>query len=304
MLVSAARLKEAGRMTPFESIEPRTLQLPQGTIEYREVGSGAPVVLLHGLLVDGSLWRAVMPVLEPDFRVIVPELPLGSHRVPMEADAPLTPPDVARLVADFLAALDLTDVTLVGNDTGGAISQMVAANHPERVGRLVLTPCDAYDNFLPPMFRPLQVLAHVPLALGAVLQSMRLRAIRLSPLAFGWLMRRPDADLVESWVRATLRSRGARRDAAKLLRGVRKRQTMEAAQRLRSFDRPVLIAWAPDDRFFKLRYAERLASDIPTARLERIDDALTFVPVDQPGRTAELIAGFARETRAPLESMT
>src|SRR4051812_4368009 len=290
-------------MTAFEHLERRTVRLPQDVaIEYREAGSGAPIVLLHGLLVDGSLWRAVVPRLEPDFRVVVPELPFGCHRLPMRRDVPLAPPDVARLVADFLGALDLSDVTLVGNDTGGAIAQLVAAHHPDRIGRLVLTPCDAYENFLPPMFRPLQLLARAPVAFDAVMQLMRLRPLRRTPLAFGSLMRHPDAELVDGWVRATLADRRVRRDAAKVLRGVSKRQTLEAAERLRSFDRPLLIAWAPGDRFFKLRYALRLAAEIPGSRLERIENALTFVPVDQPRRTAELIAGFARQGPAPLES--
>jgi pimeloyl-ACP methyl ester carboxylesterase len=289
-------------MGTFEAVERRTVELPQGTIEYREAGAGPPIVLMHGLLAGGSLWRDVVPLLEPDFRVIVPELPLGSHRLPMRADVDLSPPGVARLVADFMAALDLRDVTLVGNDTGGAISQLVAVHHPDRIGRLVLTPCDAYDNFLPLMFRPLQLMARIPGLLGGVLQGMRLRVLRRSPLAFGWLMKRPDDELVKSWVRATLSSRGVRRDAAKLLRGISKRQTLEAAERLKSFDRPVLIAWAPEDRFFKLSYAERLAADIPGARLERIEDAFSFVPVDQPERTAELIAGFAREPRAAVQT--
>ena len=277
------------------------VSLPAGQVEYRDAGAGPPVVLLHGLLVDGSLWNAVLPLLARDHRVIVPELPLGCHRLPLAPDTPLAPPDVARLVADLLAALDLEDVTLVGNDTGGAIAQLVAADHPERLGRLVLTPCDAYENFLPPMFKPLQALAHAPLIFDAVLQGMRLRPLRLSPAAYGWLMKRPDDALVRGWVRAALAGRPARRDAMKVLRGVSSRQTVEAAARLRSFGRPVLIAWAPEDRFFKLRYAERLATEIPGARLERIDDALSFVPVDQPQRTAELIASFVREPhRSPV----
>jgi pimeloyl-ACP methyl ester carboxylesterase len=297
---ATARAEEEKDLTTFEAIEPRMLDLPQGTVEYREVGAGPPIVLLHGLLVAGSIWRDVVPLLEPDFRVIVPELPLGCHRVPLRAGVDLAPPDVAQLVADFFAGLDLNDVTLVGNDTGGAISQLVAAHHRERIGRLVLTPCDAYENFLPPLFRPLQLLAHVPPLMSALLQSLRLRPLRLSPVAFGWIMRRPDDELVKSWVRATLASRGARRDAMKLLRGVSNRQTLEAAERLKTVERPVLIAWAPEDRFFKLRYAERLANDIPGARLELIDDALTFVPIDQPRRTAELIAAFVREPRAAV----
>lgn len=272
-----------------------TVSLPAGQVEYEDVGAGPAIVLLHGLLVDGSLWSGVVPLLARDHRVIVPELPLGCHRLPLAPDAPLAPPDVARLVGDLLEALDLDDVTLVGNDTGGAIAQLVAAGHPERIGRLVLTPCDAYENFLPPMFKPLQLLAHAPVVFDAALQGMRLRPMRFSPFAFGWLMRRPDARLVDGWVRATLASRRSRRDAMKVLRGISKRQTLEAAERLRSFDRPVLLAWAPQDRFFKLRYAERLAAEVPGARLERIEDSLTFVPVDQPQRTAELIAGFVRE---------
>jgi pimeloyl-ACP methyl ester carboxylesterase len=273
-----------------------TVSLPPGEVEYQDTGAGAPIVLLHGLLVNGSLWNAVVPLLAREHRVIVPELPLGCHRVPLSPDAPLAPPDVARLVADLLAALDLDDVTLVGNDTGGAIAQLVAADHPERLGRLVLTPCDAYENFLPPPFKPLQLLARAPLVFDAVLQGMRFKPLQRSPLAFGLLMRRPDPELMDGWVRAALASRPARRDAMKVLRGISKRQTLAAAERLRGLGKPVLLAWAPEDRAFKLRYAERLAAEIPGARLERIEDSLTFVPVDQPARTAELIAGFAHLT--------
>jgi pimeloyl-ACP methyl ester carboxylesterase len=277
----------------------RTVDLSQGAVEYEDVGAGPPVVLLHGLLVDASLWRDVVPRLAREARVVVPELPLGCHRLPLPADAPLAPPDVARLVAELLIALDLQDVTLVGNDTGGAIAQLVAANHPERIGRLVLTPCDLYENFLPPLFRPLQLLARVPIVFGAAMQTMRVPALRRSPSAYGWLMRRFDAERVDGWVRAMLALRGARRDAAKVLRGIDKRQTLDAAERLRTLGLPLLLAWAPADRSFKLRYAERMAAEVPGARLERIEDAFTFVPVDQPERTAQLIAGFVREsTRA------
>jgi pimeloyl-ACP methyl ester carboxylesterase len=293
MYVTLEARRKAGGMSSFESIEPRTARLPQGVVEYRETGSGPPVVLLHGLLVDGALWRGVVPSLARDFRVVVPELPLGCHRIPLDAGAALAPPDVAQLVADFLRVLELEDVTLVGNDTGGAIAQLVAAHHPERVGRLVLTPCDAYENFLPPMFRPLQWLAHAPAVMDGALALMRVRALRRSPLAFGLLMRHPDDELLDRWVRAMLADRRVRRDAMKVLRGISSRQTIEAAERLRSFGRPVLLAWASEDRFFKLRHAERLASEIPGAQIELIDDALTFVPVDQPERTSELIAGWA-----------
>ncbi|HTD58049.1 MAG TPA: alpha/beta hydrolase [Solirubrobacteraceae bacterium] len=270
------------------------VRLPQGTIRYRELGSGKPVVLIHGLLVNGELWREVAPRLAERFRVIVPDLPLGSHELPLNPGTDLSPLGLAKIIADFLAALDLQDVTLVGNDTGGALSQLVAVHHPERLGRLVLTPCDAYENFLPPMFRPLQVLARIPGAVFVVGQSLRPRAARRLPFAYGWLSKRPiPDDLSDAWMAPVLTSSAVRREVAAILKGISNRYTLDAARRFGEFSKPVLIAWAPEDRFFKLRYAERMAGAFPDARLERIEDSLTFVSLDQPERTASLIAAFA-----------
>jgi len=283
----------------------KTIELDAGPIRYRESGSGPTLVFAHGLLVDGALWRKVTPLLDSGFRCVVPDLPLGSHREPMRPDADLTPPGVARILAGFMDALDLQDVTLIGNDTGGAISQLVATNHPERLGRLVLTPCDAYENFLPPFFRPLQYAAKVPGLLTGVMQSTRIRAVQRSPLGFGLLISADaiDPEVLDSWVRPYLSNPGVRRDTVKFLKSISNRYTLEAAERLRNFDRPVLIAWAPEDRFFKFRYAEKLASAIPDARLVRIENSRTFVSEDQPERLAEEIANFAKATtEAPAAS--
>ncbi len=271
-----------------------SVQLEAGRIHYRESGSGPAIVFAHGLLVDGTLWRKVTPLLDDRFRCIVPDLPLGSHREAMNPDADLTPPGVAKILAGFIAALELDDVTLVGNDTGGAISQLVAADHPERLGRLVLTPCDAYENFLPPFFRPMQYAARVPGLLTALVQPMRIRAAQRSPLAFGLLISpgNVDPDVLDAWVRPYLDDRAIRRDTIKFLRSISNRYTLEAAAKLRRFDRPTLIAWAPEDRFFKFRYAQRLASEIPNARLVRIESSRTFVPEDPPARLAEEIGSF------------
>jgi pimeloyl-ACP methyl ester carboxylesterase len=271
------------------------VRLPQGTIHYRESGTGDPIVLVHGLLADGELWRDVAPRLGADFRVLAPDWPLGSHRTPLKPGSDLSPLGLARVIADFLAELDLRNVTLVGNDTGGALCQLVAVHHPERLGRLVLTPCDAYENFLPPAFRPLQVLAHVPGSVLAIANSLRAAPLRRLPMAYGWVTKRADAALTRSWIEPALSSREIRHEIAQVLKGIDKRYTLQAAERFGDFDKPVLIAWAPEDRFFKLRYGERLAQAFPTARLELIEDSYTFVPIDQPQRTAELIAAFARE---------
>jgi pimeloyl-ACP methyl ester carboxylesterase len=271
------------------------VRLAQGTIRYRELGNGEPIVLVHGLLANGELWREVAPRLATEFRVIVPDWPLGSQELPLSPGADLSPPGLARLIADFLSALELENVTLVGNDTGGALCQLVAVDHPERLARLVLTPCDAYENFLPPAFRPLQVLARIPGAVFALVQSMRLRAARRLPLAYGWLMKRGDDALTAAWLAPARGDARIRREIAQILRGISSDYTLAAAQRFGEFSKPVLIAWAPEDRFFKLRYAERLAEAFPNARLELIEDSYSFVPIDQPERTAALIAEFARE---------
>jgi pimeloyl-ACP methyl ester carboxylesterase len=272
------------------------VRLPQGTIRYRELGAGEPIVLVHGLLANGELWRDVAPRLARDFRVLVPDWPLGSHEIPMDPGTDLSPLGLARIIADFLSELELENVTLVGNDTGGALCQLVAVHHPERLGRLVLTPCDAYENFLPPAFRPLQALARIPGAVFVIAQSLRPRAARRLPLAYGWLAkRRIDDDISDSFLAPALASKRVRREIAAILTGISNRYTLEAAERFGEFTKPVLIAWAPEDRFFKLRFAERLAAAFPDARLELIEDSYTFVPIDQPERTAELIAAFARE---------
>jgi pimeloyl-ACP methyl ester carboxylesterase len=273
------------------------LHLPQGTIRYRDSGEGQTIVFVHGLLVNGLLWRKVTPLLQDEFRCIVPDWPLGSHQDALAPGADRSPRGMAHLIADFLDALDLDAVTVVANDTGGAIAQLLVTERPERVGRLVLTPCDAYENFLPLAFRPLQWLARVPGALTLAVQGMRIPALRRSPLGFGMLTRRPiPEEILSAWVEPFLHDAGVRRDTVGLLRGIDPKDTLAAAEKLRDFQRPTLIAWAPEDRFFKLRFAERLAQAIPDCRLERVEDSLTFVSEDQPERVAELIGAFVRET--------
>jgi pimeloyl-ACP methyl ester carboxylesterase len=204
-----------------------------------------------------------------------------------------------------LAALELEDVTLVANDTGGALSQMVVTRHPERVGRLVLTPCDAFENFLPPMFRPLQYVGgYVPGALAVAAQALRSRALAKSALGFGPLALHHRPDLYVSWLEPARRDAAVRRDLRKVLRGIRPRYTLEAAELLPAFHKPALIAWADRDRMFPRAHAERLAELLPDARLEIVAGSKTFVPLDQPGALSELVAGFAPSTSPPTPAST
>ena len=274
------------------------LTLPQGTISYRDTGDGPPVVFVHGLLVDGTVWRKVTPLLDGAARSIVPDLPLGSHRTPMNADADVTPHGVARLVGDFLAALDLEDVTLVGNDTGGAISQLVALDHGERVGRLVLTNCDCFDVFPPKEFVPMVKSAHVPGALKAALAPMRSATARRSVIAYGGLAREIPDEVTAAWVEPARTDARVRGDLATFMRAIDKSITREAAGRLPTLTVPSIVAWGQDDRFFSRELGQRLAATLPNARLEPIANSRTFVSEDEPEALAALIRGFVRESAA------
>jgi len=272
-------------------------RLSQGTIRYTDRGEGEPLLFVHGLLVNGRLWEPLADRLQERFRCIVPDLPLGSHATPMPADADLSAPGVAAIVAELITSLGLDRVTLVGNDSGGAISQLVATRHPDRVGRLVLTNCDLYENFPPKLFAYLPLAARIPGAFTVLSQSMRLRPLRRTPIAFGVLTkRRLDSELLEAWVRPGIDDAAVRRDARKFLRDSSPEQTVQAAQDLARFRAPTLFAWAPEDRWFRIADAERLAASMPDARIERIADAKTFVSLDQPERLAEVITAFVRET--------
>jgi pimeloyl-ACP methyl ester carboxylesterase len=269
------------------------IQLSQGVVRYREQGTGTPIVLIHGLLVNGNVWDRLVPLLASQGRCIVPDLPLGSHSLPMNKDADLSPAGIAGLIAEFMDRLELEDVTLVGNDTGGALCQLVAADHGERLGRLVLTTCDAFENFPPPAVRPLLTALKLPGALAATSVLGRLRAVRGAAFKAMPLTMQPIPDeQVKSWV-SPLADKRIRADLAKVVRGIDPAVTVAAAERLRDFDRPALIAWGAEDRFFPFSDAERLAATLPNARLERIPNARAFVQLDAPERLAEMIGSVA-----------
>jgi pimeloyl-ACP methyl ester carboxylesterase len=271
----------------------REIQLSAGTIKYGDTDGPGPVILfVHGLLASGMLWAPVVPLLAGKARCIVPELPLGAHEEPMKPDAELSPRSVARLIAEFMDKLDLTDVTLVGNDTGGALCQLVVTNHPERIGRLVLIDCDCFEHFPPPPFdRLVKFLARVPGAVTMLAAGGRLRTVRRASMAMAPLTVEPVPDeLLASWV-SPLRDRDVRRDLIKVLRAIDPARTMEAAEKLPAFKKPVLIAWGAEDKFFPFSDAERLAALFDDAQLERVDGARTFVQLDAPDRLAALIQG-------------
>jgi pimeloyl-ACP methyl ester carboxylesterase len=283
-------------MNETRSDETKTVALPQGTISYRDLGDGEPIIFVHGLLVDGRLWTGVAERLATDFRCLVCDWPMGSHRIAMEPDADLSPPGMAETIVAFIDALGIERATLVGNDTGGAVSQILTANHPERVERLVLTNCDLLDRFPPFPFNLMPPIARLPGGMTVLAAPFRIAAVRHA--TYGLLVKHPiPPELADDWLAPSLADAGVLRDARKLTAGAHKRHTLAAAEALRRFERPVRFAWATEDRFFRLADAERLAAMVPDGRIEHVADAKTFVSLDQPQRVAELIASFAREAR-------
>ncbi len=272
------------------------IELSAGTIDYEDTGGDGPVlVLLHGLMMDASLWDGLITELASDYRCVAPTLPLGAHRHAMHADADLSLAAIARLVTEFLDRLDLHDATLVGNDTGGALVQLIMADGAARVGRVVLASCDAFDNFPPGLTGKTLVLTGKlsPGMFGLFMQQMRLRMVRRLPIAFGWLTMRGDAATAR-WMKPVLKQREIRRDAVRVLRGVaaEPRLLLDAAETLPSFDRPALVVWASADRVMPPEHGRRLAELLPQGQLVEVDDSYTIIPLDQPARLAQLVREF------------
>ena len=273
--------------------EPRTAEIPAGTLDYRERGSGPPVVFVHGVGVNGDLWRRVAPELAGGHRCLAPDLPFGAHSRQLRSDTDMSLPGLARIVADFLEAVGLEDATVVANDTGGAVAQWLAGHHPDRVGRLVLTSCDAFDRLPPPTHRYLKLAGRLPPLLWLIAQSLRLRAVQRLPIAYGWTTRRPiDPAVMRSYTAPVRRQAGVRRDLARLLRAADSRHTYEAADALPGFEGPALVLWAAEDKLFPPEHRRRLAELLPQGRFATISDSRTFIPEDQPRRLAAAIGEF------------
>jgi len=265
-----------------------TIDLPIGPLDYRDLGpkaGGRPVaVFVHGFLVNSTLWDPVAEKLAADgVRCILPDWPLGAHRRPVNPDAGLSPAAVADAVAGLLDALGLQDVVLVGSDTGGGLCQLALRGDTHRVSGLVLTNCDAFEQFPPRFFVPLFILARSRPAVWAVAQQTRLRAVRHSPLGFGPLLNRPrPASLTRAWIQPLLDSAAIRRDVTRFARGMRRTELLHAATWLGQFEGPVRLVWGTRDKHFTIGLGRRLAATFRRARLDEVADATTFVSIDRP----------------------
>ncbi|WP_199430338.1 alpha/beta fold hydrolase [Qaidamihabitans albus] len=271
------------------------IELSAGTIDYSDTGGPGPVlVFLHGVTMDATVWRKVVPELPGEYRCVLPTWPLGSHRTPMRPDADLSLRGLGLLVGEFLEALDLRDVTLVLNDWGGG-QVLVSEGRAERVGRLVLTSCEAFDNYPPGLpGRALTLAARLPGGLRLTMRMAGWQWFRRAPGGWGWMSKRPvPREVMDGWFEPATDRPEIRRDLARYGASVPPRRTLlEWAERMRSFDRPVLVAWAAEDRIMPPEHGRRLAVLFPDATLVEIDDSYTLIPEDQPRVLAETIEKF------------
>lgn len=276
--------------------------LNQATINYRVVGPQdspyPPVLFVHGILADERLWEVVAKGLaEKGFRCILPTWPLGSHTIPIDDDVDLSPHRIASIINDFMVALDLSDVTLVGNDTGGGLCQLVIDAYPDRVGRLVLTNCDAFDTFPPFPFTAVFALLRGPKSIRTLFSMLRWTPIRHSPLGFGLLLNKPNAELTASWIAPCRNDARICRNLATLLRHVAATDLTDVSTRFPHFSKPVRLVWGMGDRCFTPSLGRRMAALFPDVSMIEVPGAKTFVALDDPVAVTDAIATVNANSR-------
>lgn len=290
--------------TFFPNGQSHRVELSLGPIHYEEAGDGPTLVFVHGALVDGSLWRDTARALSKDHRCIVPTWPLGSHTEAMTGDVSVTA--VAELIGEFLERLDLEDVTLLGNDSGGLLTQLVAVHHAERVRDVVLTNCDAFEVFPPKDFEYFFLLPKIPGALTVLSKEMNLfPALARMKTAFGDLtVGRLDDETIRRWMGPAAKNRAVRKDLAQLLRSVDRQTSIDVSKRLGDFAGRALLVWGSRDQHFTLDLAHRLEAAFVDAELVEIETGTTFVMMDEPERVADavrrFVAGAAQEPKRPV----
>jgi len=273
-----------------------SIELSAGTVDYSDSGGDGPVVVLvGGLIMDATLWSRVVDRLAPAHRCIVPVLPLGGHRTPMEPDADLSLHGQAELLAECIERLDLRHVVLVSVDWGGP--QITAVRHPERLAGIVLLPQEAFDNIppgLPGFFAGLA--GRMPGGIAAVTQTLRVPFLRRLPMTFGWMAKRPiPSEVAASWIEGLRQDRGIRRDLARYVRTSDFDGLEAVVPDLGRFDRPALVLWASEDKVMPVEHGRRLAEVIPHARYAEVDDGYTLLPLDRPDEVADRVAAFVAE---------
>jgi pimeloyl-ACP methyl ester carboxylesterase len=260
-------------------------------IEYTDTGQGPTVLFVHGVYVTGAVWNDVVAELGDGFRAVAPTWPLGAHSTPTDG-ADIGAEAASRRIVHFMEALDLIDVTVVANDTGGGLV-LASLGDPtldtSRIARLVLTNCDSYEHFPPGSFAQIVKLCRLSSAVGGGIvrllatgpgQAFFLKAVSKHP---------PSQERQREIFGAFASSAAARRDAVTVTASLDPALTLRAAPAIETFDRPVTLPWGTEDQLFPLDHARRLRDAFPHATLIEIPDCSAFVMLDAPKKLAEAI---------------
>ncbi|CCN83416.1 putative hydrolase or acyltransferase (alpha/beta hydrolase superfamily) [Vibrio nigripulchritudo SFn27] len=268
-----------------------------GTIRYKDVGQGKVLLFLHGALANSNNWRKVLPELSKTYRCIAPDLPLGGHAIPLNQSADLSPGGICQILNQFLTALNLDSVVLVGNDTGGAYGQIFTAKYPERVSAMILSNCDALDVFPPDQFSTLPKLIHVPGYLSLMAQLFRIKPLLTSNLVLGLLSNSlTKEEVFHQYVYNFINNKMIRNDFKKVVNGWSTDYTLAAANALRGFDKPVSIVWATDDEtLFPESLGRRLLSIFSNVKFTSVTGSLTYVHHDQPEVFIDKVSQFLNQ---------
>lgn len=276
----------------------KTVDLRQGPVQYFDTGNGSPLLFLHGAMVNARIWRNVIPRLEKHYRCIAPHLPLGGHTLPMHEDADLSPQGQVQIIMDLMDRLKLQEVTLVANDTGGALSQMLMNRCPERLKKVVLTNCDAFEIFPPHRFQYLVTCMKWPPFVEMMAINLRIPFARNLPFTLGDMSVKR-LELMDEYLQPLLNQKAIRRDLRKLFVNIHKRDTLKAAEGLPAFHKPVLLAWGKRDRMFLPELGSRLADALPLSQMVWLENSKTLVPEDQPEALADLVHLFMQDRPLP-----
>jgi pimeloyl-ACP methyl ester carboxylesterase len=274
--------------------ETHMMDLSLGRIRVRTAGTGPAIMFTHGLLVDGRIWDEVATaVATKGFTVVLPDLPLGAHSTPVVDRTKLTTTGVAHTIIEIADELRIDRFAILGFDTGGAISQVTAAEHPDRIERLALMSCDAFEHYPPLLIKPFKWAALWPPAMSLVLKTLSHNRYQHIPLPLGLVAKHKiDQQLVAAWSQPAGTNPAIRQDVVAFIKQMSSVDTLAAAEKLRRFAGPSMVMWSRQEKVFPKKDAQRLTDLIPGCQLRWIDDAYTFASLDNPTRMIELTLEF------------
>lgn len=281
-------------------MESGILETRLGPLAWQSSGHGPTLVFFAGAFANHDLWRDVVTQLHDRYRCVTVDLPLGAHSLPLNAGADRSAASLARLLLDSLDLLDVTDATVVVNDTaGGLLLLALDSGHPAlgRIGRLVLTNCESYDQFPPDSLKRASDLSRRYPRLTRAVMRLQVRLQLRWPAARRQFISTVtasgvDQERAESFFGPAARDPRVAGDLVAAMAGFHPQLMLDAAAAIPGFAQPVLLIWGEECRFFTMAQARRLASEFPRATLVPVPGAKAWVPIDNPAVVAGAIAEF------------